>query len=998
MSDLLIKKFDGFVRAFDSPSFLDLIIHNLIWRDNDSLREFKRSFVYFMFNCFIDFDIKVQLGRSLCKNLFWVNESFEDLQFQVLETSSMMRHICSTDLLNYSIGLILSDRVLVNGESYSKSIHIHCVLFKDYLDSLNNSVFADRECAESFVACGNWDILAHLSSHFERMMNDRFDEYMSTNYQGSIYDRHLDILSQVVFEHLSGILRIEDHNAHQALLRRMEVLLFRELVKIEKSANQGNTDSYGPFRLGFVQRYLALVLFTNYFVASEDGSLMLSKHSISEDVRKKFRESLKIDKAEKMEFYRNILRNYLFFLQRICNVKRKYPDQVYIHRKYKSNRFYELLFKCLFFLDPDFGPVACRVIKAEFASVVEQQELSPQTLKYMQNAFNFLLEITLDDNLFEEFYCVLSFNFGLDDLNLLSRAQLEVLQRNVPGIVERLKVIVAFKSLCGVNEVNSSIEFPYENNRVPSQFREFLFETNFRFEKKSKKFKLPKSGQKQLFYQNLLYLEEQLLEDIKLDLRNQKVKTRQIHLYYWHNDRMFQALDFLKAAHLSAWMVPLYHRLRSLLSAGAEPRETAVFPASDLLAELILIDSQVTDRKSIIESFFSQIYKFSGKSIKTLLKAMIKKYNYKPSESMKNALQSQIFLEQSESQSRKSRAQRLLRKIKKKTKTPKTIDKAPIEPVTESDVCLRCNEPFDAQNPFVLIIKVHHYQPDRLLSEEPHPDEPYHIFTSCGHKHHLDCLASDLGCLLCKAKGQLVFAPYVNEKIDQLQMNMFNHAMSKIFDDIDFYRLIVYPLLQCVRMLKIISFDHLKKNILPGLRMLFKMINYKFDLANDAVFAESAKSHNDSIQKKMLQISATADESFDLILDGVCVEMFFAKTVIYAFLHKLETESIESENAESNLIKNKLLLQDLIQEHLWKFVVFKILQASPLSFADVNMEMISAQCYDLLQVVMLLEHVLDPTGADSGLDLNTLGPRIQGRRSVVLIRRIGIQVQNLGVD
>lgn len=109
-----------------------------------------------------------------------------------------------------------------------------------------------------------------------------------------------------------------------------------------------------------------------------------------------------------------------------------------------------------------------------------------------------------------------------------------------------------------------------------------------------------------------------------------------------------------------------------------------------------------------------------------------------------------------------------------------------------------------------------------------------------------------------------------------------------------------------------------------------------------------------SLAQRLLPLTSPFDETFSTIVDALCPETLFARSVVIGFVSSIKAseEPLQTPN-EPKAING--LLSEIIRERLWRFATFRILQRDDIQIGEINQQMIMARCYDLLHVVVLLE-------------------------------------------
>ena len=962
------------------PNMLDLILFYIKYKQARFANRFSRCFKKLLLKGFIEINFKKALTKSLLKSYEWFSNDLSDFEFQLHNTALIMKDILNSHALNFIANSVFGKKMLnfdnvILPSSLSKILSA----LKKFVNLIEYSQLQFPENIESFVISGNWTLFAGILVFVESVGNCDMDVFEKN--AGMFSVSHYNFLSSkinsIIFKSIFGIINIENITIKTKIINEMENTLFENLMLIEnytRKLNVGENSSkkYGLIRLGLTQRYLGLVFFLKYFIKYDKGELKLMFQKINKLKKKEFLQNLNFSKLKKNNFYQKIIRNFFFYIQRISGIKRRHEEQIIVDNFYQISKFFILFFKCLFNLDDDFQ----QIFKSEFKLTL-MHFLSLDNVKrserFLRKLFYFFFEITINENIFEEMFIIIKLNIMLGLKYELNNKEMSLCLNDVPGLLERIKNLLSHKSHVNLEDLGKIIKYPILESTCAPQFIEFMFEELSSFVKDSKYFKLKKKPTK-IFYQNLFYLEETILNDIIIDFKNNKKKISNINWYYWNTDRNELALNFLKCEHLCQWFFDYYFQFKNKLISLKENEDldTRCFSETDVLAELILSYFHVIKDSKKQNEFVFRIYNESGESIKPLLNSLKKTIESKNMDlnnnplSIKNSPKKKVF------EKKKLRVSRLMKRIKKKTKNiSKSIILEKEESINSNRICFSCHEPIINNEDSTIIIKTHNYQPECLINGIDTSMEKNIMVTTCGHEYHLKCLDSfnddeedywvsrKYNCLFCNQIGNMIIQKFdLNIKNNSFFVQAQNELNNGLLPITNIFEFISSPYLQCIKVLRIMDEGRMNNNVLPVLNAYSSILYSDHPKIKNKKIQEMIEIKYQNILQKIDLYFSFDIVNFEKLLDTICPEFLFGKFLIYSQFYEFSKTKIKFQNEVQKkqfVLQN---LQNLIQRNIWKFVLLKILQKEKLKLYEINEELIISRCFDLFIVVVFLEKSL----------------------------------------
>lgn len=961
-----MNKFQVYGDLHDDPSILDFICFYTCNHRESRSEAFWSCFSDFLIKSFSSASFKNELIFVFNKAIDWLHASLADVLFQVSGTTTIMRSYFESALPSLAVFKIFRREVVDEGGRLAlETCREMLTTCSEHLLNFQVNILEDPSNARILVLSGNWTLWLKLLGVVEAVTNSNFDIIEDAEYQYSCYSVFTRNFRVFMFRHMFGVLRMRSAADKLEVLRTMERVSLNVLSDIEAltetlAQGESRTQGYGPFRVGAVEQYLGLILFVKYFVTVDGDTLALKGDMVSEKSRAEFAENVGLDAEQRRALYSKLMRNYVFYLLRLAGIKRKYDSQMSTDKVHKSGHFFCVLFNCLFYLDRVFADELTRSMQGALDDIIASGHVDG-CQHYVKKLFFFLYEITLNENVFEELYCTLALQFGLDDHNSLSARQMEAIAANAPSLGERLSIVLKHIPYLSVDRLFECVQFLYveSSSTTRVQFTEFLLEKNFSFNASKRRFKLRRKRHQVHFYQNLFYTEEDMYSRIVVKLKEKRLRLKEIELYYWRNGRARHAFDYLRSNGLIDWLVAYYYRLKRAL-AQAAGRSGAVHLESDSVAEMILVYSQIIENKLIIDNFFCQIYKHSGDALNLLLGELIEKWNCRVPVSMENLICPPEGARNPQSRSVKHKASKLMAKIQKRAKKRSKAESAPQdaqEPRSANEVCLVCNEPFSAQRPGVLMCKMHLYNPETLIEDSMASLESYHMFTSCGHRVHFACRADEdqLRCSYCQFQGRFLVSE-LSANAEQLlaSMDQFMEANLGISNR---HYFLTSPFLQSIRVLKLVSEDRLAQNIMPVLRTVASMLLSDCPRLWDGDMCSISASRKLSIEEELAPLIGDADEASGQSLGQMCPEFQFGKAVVYSHFEDARRPGGVEEGVEKGA-RADAKLTETIKRYFWRFAVLKLLQKEPRTLEEINEELIISECYDMFHVLFWLEQSL----------------------------------------
>ena len=170
-------------------------------------------------------------------------------------------------------------------------------------------------------------------------------------------------------------------------------------------------------------------------------------------------------------------------------------------------------------------------------------------------------------------------------------------------------------------------------------------------------------------------------------------------------------------------------------------------------------------------------------------------------------------------------------------------------------------------------------------------------------------------------------------------------------------RLVVGPLLKAVRCIKLISDDRLANSFVPVIRLSMRMLHSSFGWFGSEEFAATLDADLESLGQELEPLDGDFGECFSALLETVCPEYVLAKSVTLGLIKRARDVPGLAQSPQKSAVVNQLL-RDTVRDRLWRLATLRLLQQEDLRLADVNDELITARCYDLLRVVAFLEDCL----------------------------------------
>ena len=954
--DILKKNHSKFISCTEYYSILDLILFGVCPNKHKILNQFNNIFENILAQGFSSTEFKREVSISCIKALNWFELTFEKLLFSCVSVDYIMGKYILSDEKHSIISSFLGNSLFNDKHKLDKNaLFVNSMKLLNYINSLGLQGFKKNTSFQPYVSSGSWEVLCIIVSLLESFLNVHYDifEKLLTGPTNLFVFKTLLCLKGIFMDSLTNIISIDDISAKDALLQTMEHQLFKNLTLIEEltkklAQNETESQGYGPLRLGFIHQYTGILLFVKYFLKRENSQLYLKKEMISEKCQLEFIKNINMNEQDRTCLYTQLLKNYIFYLQRISKIKRKHEVTISVEMPLANNKLYSLFFNCLFYLDPLFKDILTTEIKLAFSNTTKDETFGTLE-KYIRNIFYFLYEITLNENTFEEFFFTVNMDYSLKNKPKLSKKEIEHIEQNIPGLIERFKTYVKYIPNVKADNLYEIVEFPLTDHSK-SDFIQFIVENHLTYNSKTRRFTIKDKNKKKVFLQNLFYTEEENFTKLRLNMKNQNKKIKEIGLFYWGNDRTPYAIDYLKSNGLCDWLVSYYYGVKSSLTKFKPQKH---YKETDLIAEMILVYCQITENRNIISKFFEQIYKESGDELVVLIKSLIKKWDHQSVKSL-NKLPSL-----STTLSKKKKFNSLMDRIKKKArKVSSHLENIDLDSEIKS-TCLKCSKPFTEDNPLCLITKFITYQIESLFEGREETNNGYHMMTTCGHQYHLFCVYYDsrgIQCPYCKKIGEFILPDNISNHDIEKKISYLKNIPKLI--DIKASNLVevfIFPILQTMRCIKLICTDRLNNNVIPVLRLIIRMIYSSADLFNFPSFCHDLNLFKESVATEISPLESDFTASFCCNLESLCSESLFGKVVLSNHLVSVK----ESGYSDHQRINQNMT--NTIRDNLWKFVILCLLQNDNLTINLINEEMIIAQCFDLFHIVIFLEDCLNST-------------------------------------
>ena len=378
---------------------------------------------------------------------------------------------------------------------------------------------------------------------------------------------------------------------------------------------------------------------------------------------------------------------------------------------------------------------------------------------------------------------------------------------------------------------------------------------------------------------------------------------------------------------------------------------------------MILVYSRVAGHEHIVEDFAGEIYEQTGVAVRLQIDGLVGQGGQTVPAELGPGPHAISRRSDRKAKPAKKRFNKLMRKIRKKTKqnacyTEQSRPRSQIQkaPPHQSN-CLICSEPFSAVRPQVLICRIHEYNPEALLKSTMPPNEFHHLFTTCGHPFHSDCVTTSraLQCPYCSCRGD--FCLHQQHGGPNRLTTSLKDFMLRLAWPMSKYSFLVSPLLQTARVLNVVSFDRLQNNILPVLRAVASICYHAADCFWSERTSRASRVQADLLPKEFGWLVHDETDSPGCGPRTVCLEFALAKTIIVNYFELLRRAKHASRSVATPG-KINMQLKGLIRTYLWRFAAAKLLRKRRLTLADIDLRLVTAECRDMLRVVWLVEQSL----------------------------------------
>ena len=916
--------------------------------------------------------------------------------FNLMSLFSIKNHILQSNVWNRAVGEILGSFIFYEDDKFlSENLVKVWNELGCFLHNILNCEVTNPELLQAFVESGNFETIVSIFGMYESFINCNLKIAESYDFStgNTKYNFFAYYTVKIIEKCIKGAIKISDAHVRDRVLGLMEQALSDQLFRIEtltrkltpknlKSPNSKN------IRMNSILKFLGAVLFAKYFLVSRDGRLALRTDSTAHESDRIFANHFGDDCHSRKVFYAYILQNHFFFLGQIAGVHKESK----IALDYYEWKYFQLLFSCLFHLDSHFRPVLLEQLRYTLDRFVSTEKTN-RFSHFFELIMHFVYETTVNDNIFEEFFCTIGLDHHSDEMNRVSSENLESIQSQIPGIVQKLRTTITLMRP-GVDKMYSTPNWPCSTQKT-FRLTELLYDSNFRFDKRSHKFVSRQKFKKVGFHQNLFFSDKKLFAQLLIEITNQGLDLSRLSVFFWHHQRARNALDFLRASGLSEWLWTFYWRVRSEFAWSDDSGQLE--QVADAVGAMALLHAQFVGDQRVMEEFCSKILDHSGSQLKRYISSLAA--DWKCGHLLGSSPQSNLTQSTVKRKS-KSRVKSLLQKIKKKCKTSsKTKSTSEKSEDMAPSCCLICNEPFSESNSACFITKVHDYQPECLLDTVKRTTNRFHMFTTCAHKFHRACISqqSTLACLICNQSGSVLFSNQSDESESEKFVTALTSAIESTESEADgVFEFLLFPVLQSIRCLKLISEARLVQNILPVLRLGVDFLYFASDESDSLSLKAKSREHFELLLTELNPLTRESFDNFECVLEQICAEFLLGKLLIIDQIRFARECAQTVPNCKEKKSKINAFLAQNIQNHLWQYIMLKALQSGDHELNQINEDFILTSCFDLIRVAVFLEQILaisDTENLERDLQKTVLEDQVRSNDFIAFNKRLYFQIQ-----
>ena len=947
-----------------NSSLFDLILTQIV-SNQRQIFDIAQPRDYWLFTGLIPEEIKLDQAIAIVRLGAFLPRAFSQLPADyIVSKSGLQSLICAPEFGAWMLGALARARLVAQpGVAWeldfagAKGIleHLLCVL-----SVLEQSPLDDEGALRAFIEKGNLGVLVDVMTLVEIAGNCDFDLWESRfGFSSSVvFARLIRVWQAVIFKMTLGLLRLPDRcNLISPILARLTRSL--QIIEIAAASTDSTTQQYGPLRSGLLFQLLGLLLFSTFFIEKKDNQFTLLQTMPDATARTKLSELLGVDREAKLEMYRNWFTNQVFYELREAGLKKKHLDQLELDRKAHANQFNWLTWKCLFLLDADLQSHFGELFAAFLEQIWGLQNRSP----LVERGMYFFGEIMFGETNLEEFFVSLTGSVT-DSTSSETNAQI------FDCLIQKIWTFLSDEKKLTTKFIVKKLKMPFSGTD-PENLVGLVRGLSLPFashDKKTDSFTLKKgvSNRKLAVASNLFFT--QALQLNGLIARQQTLKrTRSAEDVHWPSSpRYAQVLQWSLCGGILQQLCAFYRRVGECGSDQPDAKLSAK------IVDFIIFQARI-----------SKLFEVSNKELESFIKG-----NWDAFDEHHKYLTNVLFFKkeiisdqtQKDKKAHKSRANKLIRKIKKKAN--KRFEKITLEdkePDAKANHCWGCQQPLESASSAYLLCQIHKYNSEFVLR----PDTPCvfrrksYMMTTCGHKYHYDCLQKTrsfgaIKCLFCKS-GAHVFLPvsapedpesasrYVPNGVTRGNEHFSQISRSLMHQGLSMWQLTQGCIEQSLRLVKTIKSLRFENNILPCLKGLISA-NYFLKASSPALWAQLVK----QCVKEYLPFTPLLEmrTGKPQLVDPrrICVESLMVRVVLCRQLESVDEldEETLSEDFAMELISS--FLDSNFEDLFPKMVILKMLQSQNCDWKDlVHVDSIVSGCYDLLCLGWLLEGLLNPS-------------------------------------
>ena len=923
---------------------MDLITHFYFLNRRFVEENFENTFHQFIKDGFIHKEFKINF-RCLCLKYpdYWFCYG-GDIFVKVLKSPDIISRILESKDLYILLVFFLGN---MNRRNFSEDNNRFKYLVKHFT-TLLGFVYSGKTTydvnIETIVENGNWKLLVNILGLLERcyVSSDFFFDYYSCP---SKFHKYMDSFYSMI---LRSIMKIQKHSTRKKVLKTILKSLLTETYQFENEVKNSQIKSslsvnQKQDKLGVLSIFLSQVLYLDTILDSNKNALIKSNDQDFDIINQIFRE-INISRFEKIDFYMILMKNFLFFLKQINGIEDDKKLKQNINDALAIDRNYILLFKTLFHLDSDFQFLLIPTVE-EGLSIVFETDKRVFFGEYIQSVFHFFFEIVLNENVFEEFYVKLSLIQKSSETSLFSNKELEEIIDHTPGIVYRLQTICTKSQSLDLKKLSEKLVSCNGNMKLLNQLIEYIISEKFNYDHTSKSFDTKSMTSLRFIYPNLLFSDKSFLKSLSSEVGFKTLN--QNGFYYWNHSRVKYGVNFLKSSGLEKFIVSCYFQVCDSRFQNTE--NATKLPV--LFVKNLLVLIRATQDRNVVVDFLMKVSKECGKDFNLLLHQTMAELQISTS--------AIPIVSKAKPTSKNSRKHlHLLQKIRRKTQRLNKKEIQTRNPL-KYDVCMTCSMDIP-KNEKAYIFRIHKDSVHTVFGNNHLDKVSFNIFSTCGHVHHTSCIKDleTVKCAYCSKSGFDYISDFdITEPNLEIQRFVENELEPHFGNCLDYFSILTNPILQAVFLMEVLDQNILENNIVPVLKVFAKILYLKSEDYHHQQLLRMIHKNHRRVTKELQPLHYSHKKSNDLVLEGMCSELLFAKVVIYSFFKDIRKHMKNSEDFDVHQEIN-LNLRTNISNQLWKFIILKLLQVRDLDFTQINEKLLLLECKSIFKTCLLLESVL----------------------------------------